>query len=155
MRIQLIVLITTLVTSTAAHAEHNFGAGVVLGDPTGLSFKYNINSAHSVDAALAWSDSINIHMHANFLWNKYKLFYLDQYPVDWYFGAGVRLREREKDRYEKDDDGLQLGLRAPIGLKFMFLDPRVEIFAETAVVFNFVPDTDADLDFGIGARYYF
>lgn len=138
------------------YAQHDFGAGIVIGDPTGFSFKYDLNSINSIDAALAWSDHINILLQGTYLWHKPKLFFMDSYPVDLFFGVGARLRDRDEHKYrDKDEDGFQLGIRGPVGLRFMFNDPRIEIFAEISAVMNFIPDTDFDIDAGIGARYYF
>jgi hypothetical protein len=140
-----------------AHAEHehNFGAGIMIGAPTGLTVKNILNNKNSIDGALAWSDGITYHIHGDYLWNRPKLFYLDQYPVDWYFGFGARLRDRSHKHYDSDHDGMQLGARVPVGLEFMFHDPRIEVFAELALIFNVTPSSDADFDGAIGARFYF
>lgn len=138
-----------------AIADEKMGVGIVLGDPTGLSFKYDMNSRNSVDAALAWTSSVNVHLHGDYLWNKPKLFFLDNYPIDLFFGVGARLRDRDKHKFDDDDDGLQLGVRGPVGLRFLFRDPRIELFTELALVMNLTPSTSVDIDFGIGARYFF
>ncbi len=140
---------------TNAVGNHDVGLGIVLGSPTGLSFKYNLNVVNSIDAALAWSDSLDFYLHATYLWTKYKLFYLDNYPVDWYFGVGGRIRDRDNHKQHGEDNEMWLGIRAPLGLRFMFKDPRIEIFTEISGIFNFIPSSDVDLDFGVGARYFF
>ena len=143
-------------STLSSQAESNFGAGFVLGDPTGFSFKYNLSKRNSIDAALSWSGSINVHMHADYLWNKPKLFFLDHYPMDLFYGIGGRIRDPDNKKYRSDDDSdVHLGVRAPVGLRFMFNDPSVELFSELALIFNVTPSTSADLDFGIGARYFF
>lgn len=153
---KIIIIVFTIIFCGSAQAANNFGAGIVLGDPTGLSFKYNFNSKNSIDGALSWSSSVDVHLHANYIWHKAKLFYLDHYPMDLFYGIGARLRDRNDDKFRNDDDAdMQLGARAPVGLRFMFNDPRIEVFTELALIFNVIPETDADLDFGIGARYYF
>jgi len=142
-------------TAAEAHAQNNFGAGVIIGAPTGLSFKYNLNSRNAIDAALAWSGSIDFHVHGTYLWHKPKLFFLDSYAIDGFYGIGARIREKEHNRFSNEDDDTSIGMRGAGGLSFQFRDPRIEIFIEAALIFDVVPDTDADLDAGIGARYYF
>ena len=151
----LIILFLALV-SPPALANKPFGAGVMLGDPTGLSFKYILNNKNFIDAGLAWSGSIDIHLHGDYLWKKPKVFVLDQKAVDLFYGVGARLRERDRKRFsDDDDDGWQIGVRGPVGLSLFFNNPKIEIFAEIALVMNLVPDTDADLDAAIGGRFYF
>lgn len=150
-----IIIIMIFGLTVHVQAAHNFGAGVVLGDPTGLSFKYDLSARNSIDAALAWSDSINVLVQGDYLWNKPKLFFVDNYPFDLFYGVGARLRDRDKDKFSKDDEGLQVGVRGPVGLRFMLHDPRIEFFTELAFIMNLTPGTSADLDFGIGARYFF
>jgi hypothetical protein len=79
-------------------------------------------------------------------------------PVDWYVGAGLKLRffdDHNRDRHDDNDgDFLGIGVRVPLGLEF-FIIPEVEIFGELVPGISLFPDTDFDLDGGIGARYYF
>jgi len=150
----LVGLVTGFCVAVQA-ANKNVGVGIILGAPTGFSFKADLDSVNSIDAALAWSESISVHVHADYLWNKPKLFFLDNYPIDAYYGIGARLRERDSKHFSGDEDGVQLGLRLPAGLSFLFHDPKVELFTELAFIMNVVPETDLDVDLGIGARYYF
>jgi len=142
-------------TAGAVFAAKELGVGIILGDPTGLSVKYNVSRTKSFDGALAWSDSIAYHMHGDLLITKPGFFKVDNFPMDLYYGIGARLRDRDSDRYNKDDRGTQLGVRGPLGIRHMMNDPSVEFFGEVAAVFNLIPSTSLDFDIGIGARYFF
>jgi len=65
-----------------------------------------------------------------------------------YFGGGARIlfKRHEDDRF---------GLRAPVGLAYMFDNVPVDIFAELAPTLDLAPGTRFSVYGGIGARYYF
>ena len=137
-------------------AQHDFGAGIVLGDPTGLTAKYILNQGAAIDAALSFGGGGNFYLHGTYLWLKPTLFNLDKYPVNWYFGLGARLINHDHGNYHHyhdDDHDTHFGARAPIGLRMNFNDPRIEIFTELSLAMDVLPRMAADVDFGIGARY--
>ncbi|OFZ18435.1 MAG: hypothetical protein A2Z20_04445 [Bdellovibrionales bacterium RBG_16_40_8] len=151
----IIIILINICTFSIGYAANNTGIGIVIGDPTGLSFKHNISARNSIDAALSWSDSIPILLHGDYLWNRTKLFTLDNTPIDSFFGIGARLRDHEKKKNAEDNDGWQLGARMPGGIRYLFNDPRVEVFTELALIMNLIPSITVDFDFGIGARFFF
>lgn len=158
MRILLSFFLTlSLLAPVSSFAQHDFGAGIVLGDPTGLTAKYNLSSENAIDAALSFGGHNNIYLHATWLWLMPSVFKIEQYPVNWYFGLGARVidHDHKHDHHENHDDGTYLGVRAPLGLRMNFENPRVELFGEISVAMDVTPETDFDVDFGIGARYYF
>ena len=151
-------LLLGLLSPLTSFAQHDFGAGIVLGDPTGLTAKYNISNAHAIDAALAFGGHNNIYLHGTWLWLMPDLFNVEQYPVNWYFGLGARMIDHDHDHNHDNsnhEDGTYLGVRAPVGLRMNFDNPRVELFGEISLAMDITPETDSDVDFGIGARYYF
>jgi hypothetical protein len=137
-------------------AQHNFGAGIVLGDPTGLTAKYNLSNQNAIDAALSFGGHNNFYVHATYLWLMPPVFNIKQYPVNWYFGLGARLADHDHNHNNDDhDNGTYLGVRGPLGLRMNFDNPRIELFGEVSFAMDVTPETDFDIDFGIGARYYF
>lgn len=141
------------------HAHADFGLGVILGSPTGISGKYTMSADHAIDAAMAWDLSDDhIHLHGDYLWLKNKGLNLDKVALDWFFGIGGRLvllDDNDNNRRNDDDDDYKLGVRGPIGIGYTFPDPRIELFAEVALILNLLEETDVDLDGGIGARFHF
>ena len=59
------------------------------------------------------------------------------------------------DKYNDNDGDTFVGIRGAIGLGHTFKDPAIEVFSELSVTMDVVPETDADIDVALGARYYF
>ena len=107
-----------------------------------------------MDLAAAWSfsNADAFLIHADYLWYKKNLFPIDREPIDLYFGVGGRLLTHGDGRHR---NSTVFGPRFPVGLRHMFHNPPLEIFLEIALVLNLIPDTDADGNVGIGARFFF
>ena len=148
-----------------ARGAHDFGAGIVIGRPTGLTVKYLVHRQNAIDAAFSYAGSNTFYLHGSWLWLKSPLFDIKKHPVNWYLGIGSRLITHEHGHdnshgtfghhHGDHDDELHLAVRSPFGLRMSFSDPRVEVYGEFALAMDVVPEMDVDLDFGVGARYYF
>lgn len=129
----------------AAHSGGRFGAGAILGEPTGLSVKYWLNGISAVDGALGLD---GISLHADYLRHGTGL--LGQSKSGWlsaYWGVGAKIWDHK--------DGASLGLRAVGGAAYEFSNDPIEIFFELAPLLRLSGDTGLGLDAGIGVRYYF
>ena len=152
-----LVLTFTAILTPLAHAT-DVGLGLVLGQPTGLSGKLTTSRSHAIDAALAWDlsdDHDHFHFHSDYLWLRNAALHVDNVALDWYFGVGGRLLIYDEDHRRYHEDDYQIGVRFPIGLGYTFKNPRIEIFAELALIMNILESTSADIDGGIGARFHF
>ena len=147
----------SLSCANLAHAEdnHQLGVGVVIGTTTGFTFKYIRDPKIAYDGTLGWGDGDNFRMNGDVLWQKPRLFQVNREWFDGYYGLGGRAIDRGNYSSNSNNNGLELGPRAVGGVRYMFHDPRVEVFGELAVVMDIIPATDADLEVGIGGRYYF
>jgi len=149
-KIILISFVFLLVFSSINAQDKNFGVGVILGEPTGLSGKYWISPERAFDAALAYSfldDNKSFAFHADYLYHLNGI--IDRhYKMPLYYGFGVRFRLRENKQNS-------FGVRGVIGLIVYLREAPVDIFFEVAPVFRLLPDTNIDFDIGIGARYFF
>ena len=125
------------------------GAGLVVGDPTGVSAKlWYPATGFGIAAAAAWdiTDDSSFHLQLD------GIFHLalvetegGRYIVP-YVGGGFTSRLSDDPRW---------GLRFPVGLSLLpFVHLPLEFFAEIAPGVGLLPETDADLGFGIGARFY-
>lgn len=150
-----------LMPAAAARAgEDGIGLGVILGEPTGLSFKTWTGSRTAIDAAAAWSFSENasFQFHADYLVHPFSVPKPREVSgrVSFYYGIGGRFKSRESSggpaRNDRDD---LFGIRFPLGFSFFPGRTQAELFAEIVPVLDIAPDTDADLNAAIGARYYF
>ena len=128
-----------------------FGAGITLGEPIGASVKYWFNDTMAVDGALGWSyrDHTDLYLHSDILWHDFNLLPVSQGRLPLYFGVGALLRFRD------DDYANQAGIRAPVGVSYMFDNVPVDIFAEVAPAIDIAPFARGEVTGGIGVRYWF
>ena len=71
-----------------------FGAGIILGEPTGVSLKGWISGDRAIDGALAWSlrGGSYFSVHADYLFHNMALIPLNKGRLPLYYGPGVRVR---------------------------------------------------------------
>ncbi|MGZ3775020.1 MAG: hypothetical protein ACXVCY_14115, partial [Pseudobdellovibrionaceae bacterium] len=96
------ITLTTTVFTTEAQATNSLG--VVVGDPTGLSGRFGLDSKHSIDGALAYSSGYyeGLHIHATYLWDHARSFATKQGPIELYYGLGGRLITIQHGKYDGD-----------------------------------------------------
>jgi len=145
------LLVVVCFTGHAVAQERTFGLGVIIGEPTGPSFKLWTGSTTAIDGAVAWSLSKNnaLHLHADYLYHNFSLIQVEKGRLPFYFGIGGRIKIVEG---EKDD---KIGVRIPVGLDYLFADTPLDIFVEVVPVLDLVPDTDLDFNGAVGIRYLF
>jgi len=155
------ILISTGVcaqTQKTAYKTHsgNFGLGVILGEPTGISGKLWLGNGMAIDGAVAWSLSKNysLHIHGDYLFHNFTLIDVEQGKLPLYYGIGGRIKIREDDPNDNNDDDA-IGVRFPVGLAYLFEGAPVDIFVEVVPILDLAPDTDFDINGAIGFRYFF
>jgi hypothetical protein len=144
----LIVLSAFFLSEKLPAQNFGFGAGVILGDPTGLSFKYWTNPKNAWDAGIAWGigEKNALSLHGDYLWHNFRLIPVDKGRLAVYYGPGTRIILGDDPHF---------GIRGVIGLDYMFLHVPVDIFLELAPVFDLAPATKLYFNGGLGARYFF
>lgn len=117
--------------------------GIIVGEPTGLSAKFWTGSNSAFDLGLAWSFSGqgSMHVHSNYLLHNT----LDNPDLALYYGIGSRLLMQEDPK---------IAIRIPLGLQYIIPDSRLGLFFELAPMLNLIPDTDFDVNGGLGLRYF-
>jgi len=147
------------ISQAQVNQREGFGIGVIVGEPTGLSLKKWINDTQAIDAGFAWSfsDNDSLHLHADFLMHTIDLLQAPeaQGELPLYVGIGGRIKLRDENNGNGNDHDDRVGIRIPVGICYLFESAPVEIFGEIVPVFDFVPDSDFDLNAAIGARIYF
>ena len=130
--------------------NHGTGLGVILGEPTGISFKQWLGGATAIDAGLAWSFAADdVHFHMTYLIHAFDwIKSTDDFGnrLNFYYGVGGRAR------FERDS---RAGGRGVIGLVYFFKGAPLDAFVEIAPIMDVVPETDFNLNGGIGMRYFF
>jgi len=142
------VLVALFFPAAATAQDRGFGLGVILGEPTGISFKNWIGSNTALDFAVAWSfgDNAAIHIHADYLFHNFHLFKVEKGRLLLYYGIGGRFKAEKKSR---------VGVRIPVGVCYLFERDPLEIFFELAPILDLAPSTVFWGTGGIGIRYYF
>jgi hypothetical protein len=143
-----LILLGTLAGLSFADSKHNFGIGVILGEPTGLSAKGWLSQTVGVDAGAAWSFTSGsfFQIHGDLLVHNFKLFTVDTGRMAFFYGVGGRV---------KFDEDTTVSLRVPVGITYEFEKTTIELFLEVVPMLNLIPATEVDIAGGIGFRYYF
>lgn len=152
---KILVAALVLLLAQTSFAREEYQLGVILGAPTGISGKMALGNNRSLDAALAYSlaNDLGLEFHTDYLIENAHSFAINApQPLELYFGIGVRIAVIDKGRHEDD---LAIGPRAPVGISYTISNPNLQFFGELALILNIIPDTDVDLDGGVGVRYRF
>lgn len=134
----------------AGSNRSGFGAGIIVGEPTGLTFKNWLSQGSALQGAVAWSTSndANLHLHLDYIVHRFGLIDVSEGALPFYFGIGARVRFRDA----RDD---QIGIRVPIGIDYLFANDPFDIFLEVVPILELSPDTDFGLNAAIGGRWFF
>ncbi len=153
MRIVFVILLAILLSGSINYTsaqESGFGAGIILGEPTGFSAKYWLDNNKALDFGLAYSfirKNSAVSLHADFLYHAFDII-KSNYRIPVYYGFGARLRIIK-------DNSTGFGARGVVGIVWINNNAPIDIFLEVVPVFNLFPETSLNLDAAIGARYYF
>lgn len=160
MKNKLIVLIAVVGFSVSALAgaygpkEKKFGAGIVLGDPTGFTLKGYVAPKLAIDGFVSWS-----FVEEAFVLIGDVIYEFAEIPVEtrkitlpFYAGAGAKIGV---DQGGKNNNRTVAGLRIPVGIAVQFVQYPIEIFLEVAPGMEVAPSTAVDVTGGLGGRYYF
>lgn len=142
---------TLFISNFTLAANETVGLGAIIGDPTGLSMKFKISPINSIDAAVAWS-SEGVHFHSNYLWQHENYLNLNRQSFDLYYGFGGRIISISSG---KNKDKTSVGPRTPLGINYKLKNTKLQFFAEAALNLNLTPNSEVDLDAGIGMRFHF
>ena len=145
------ILISTMffvITTNVSGQSSGFGAGIMIGEPTGISLKNWISKTNAWDAGVAWGFGKNgaFHLHGDYLWHKYDLIDVDKGLLPLYYGVGVRVLFA---------DDSHLGIRGVVGLDYLFDGIPLDVFLELVPIFDIVPGTGFSFNGGLGIRYFF
>jgi hypothetical protein len=146
--ISILFIVILILPVFASAQDSGVGLGVILGDPSGVSFKGWTGSYSAVDIAIAWSFEHEdaFHVHLDYLLHSFNLFNIEKGDLVLFYGVGGRLKAEEKSR---------VGVRIPVGLTYLFENDPLELFFELGPILDLAPRTDFRMTGGLGIRYYF
>ena len=144
-RLQILVILI-VISLSSTFAQHNFGIGIILGEPTGLSAKLYTGSSNAFDFAAAWSFKGDGHLllQADYVWHS-SLTRASSGELMLYYGIGGRVIFQDDPRF---------GARIPIGLDYQFTSAPIDIFLELVPILDLAPSTNFNLGGGIGVRFW-
>ncbi|MGO9481677.1 MAG: hypothetical protein ACLP05_07850 [Candidatus Kryptoniota bacterium] len=139
------------------------GAGIILGEPTGMSAKFWTSDVNAFDIAIGWSSSEEwqrygnawyynngpsyLHIQADYLWHDFSVIKSEErFPV--YYGVGFHYDE---------GSGLPVafGVRGVLGIDWMPRTAPLDVFLEFAPVLYLSPGAGFGVDVGLGSRFFF
>ena len=141
------VLMVLLLVGAVAAQQREWGAGIILGEPTGLSAKLGGGHDTALDAALAWSFAGKnaVHVHADYLLPA-PFFDTEGTAFSLYYGLGGRLKLQKSSK---------IGVRLPFGVEWTATGTPIAFFGELVPLLDLLPDTEFGLNAAIGIRYFF
>ncbi|NLG17739.1 MAG: hypothetical protein GX556_10450 [Fibrobacter sp.] len=147
MKKALLCLACALVFSQSALAQSKiprFEAGILLGEPLGLSVKLWYNQFSAADASVAWSFTENgvFEVHADYILHFLK-FDFENGVLPIYIGLGPALRIGNE---------WFIGGRLPVGLSYIFDRLPISLFGEIAPQWQLLPGNKFVLSGGAGIR---
>lgn len=122
-----------------------FGAGVILGNPTGVTAKLWLGRSQALDAGIGFSSRFTL--YADYLWHSWTVLpQPNQGKLPVYLGLGGQVRTFSPSEF---------GIRTVAGAAYWLPRHPVELFLEVVPVFRLSPHGSVGLDAGIGLRVYF
>ena len=146
----LIVLSLLFITNINLAQQKDFGLGVVLGEPTGISAKFWLTPGTALDFGLGYSFTSSnsvFDFYADYVFHSSDMINSTENFVV-YYGPGARLKIKE-------DSDSRLGVRGVIGILWLPRGTNFDLFIEVAPILDIIPATKFDFSGGIGGRYFF
>lgn len=125
----------------------NFGIGIMIGEPTGLSIKSwnGDQTAFNIGATWSLAEREAIHLHGDFLMHSW-FDDVETGRLAFYYGIGGRIIF---------SDEAQAGVRVPLGLNYVFPEIPFDLFVEAVPILDLTPDIEFAGNGAVGIRYYF
>jgi len=156
------MLCVLLVCSQSFAQDRKFGAGIILGEPTGISAKYWTSGSNSLDFGLGWFNQYvpvrggsggyyfsgtRFQMHTDYLWHSFDAIRSsERFPL--FYGVGALLASG-------GGDPAVFGVRGVFGISWMPRSTPLDIFIELAPTLQLTPATGLVMGAGFGGRYFF
>lgn len=154
------LLVIVMMAFTAdARTQGKFGVGVIIGEPTGVAWKYRISGENALDGAIGLSPGDRVRFHVDYLWQKHSFqeeHLLLHYGVGAVVGAGGSqyLAFGRGDTYVLVQRDLGFAVRGVVGLTYEIPRSPFDTFLEIAPLLILTPVSGMGIDAAIGVRVY-
>jgi len=127
--------------------KRRIGAGVVVGQPIGLTGKgyFDKRGRHAVDASIGMQVRGGSYGHASYLFHPFPLVRSTSFELPWHIGGGAFWGTAQKT----------VGFRGSVGLDLDITDTPIQVFADVYSGLGLAPSAGLGLGLSAGARYYF
>ena len=133
-----------LTAQQAAAQSGGTGIGAVIGEPTGVTVRFNRDANNfQVHAAWSFSNDGAFQISGDYL-RSGNLSDPDFPPF--YFGLGARVKFSSEST---------VGIRVPVGMNYFFKNDPFELFGEVVPILRVIPNTGFYFGAAAGVRYYF
>jgi len=161
-----IVLISVLIfsfieLSAQGPKGKDFGFGIILGDPTGLSGKYWLSRENAIPFSVGNSYFGALRITGDYIWHfnsfnsKYVTLYAGPGAVIGIGESGGWIYKKKGDYYwVRKDDEIGFGARGIFGINIIPKNSPLEIFAEIGLMVGVVPAFGSNVEGAIGFRFY-
>jgi hypothetical protein len=141
-----IVLLSAPATVEARQGG-NFGAGIIAGNPSGLSGKLWLNETNALDFIAGFSIIDDyMSLNADYVWHEFGLIPVSRGQLPLYYGMGV---------WTSVSDNPSVGARGIVGLEYLFPSAPLDVFLEIGPSASILPSTGFGIDGGLGMRFFF
>ena len=161
----ILILAIILVSATGLKSNppmgRTFGAGIMIGEPTGLTAKIWASNSEAFAISVGNSYLGNLRIGVDYLWH-FNAF--NSQVVSLYAGPGVAVgigesgswwyRNENKTWYKEPND-IGFGVRGLFGINIIPRSTPLEFFGEIGVMVGVLPATHTNAEGAIGFGFYF
>lgn len=150
-RIAILTLVfSAVMAGSASRARADFGLGLVVGEPTGLSAQYTFGERNALNFALGLEildngNNDRLYLHVDYIFMIADLVNTGAFDLPFYIGVGGFFINNDAT----------IGARMPFGVEMQFKSVPINIFAELGLRLAIIDNVDLDIVGALGARYYF
>ena len=139
--------------SLSAVGKGSTALGLMLGEPSAVSFKHFLSKTNAIDAGVGLSSfDGGLWLHGDYVWQFWDVLGAD---LPFYVGPGLILRSRKDKSLKGGGSFAGIGLRGLVGIEYHFKEATISIFLEGAVHLYLISQVDLGGGASIGIRYWF
>jgi hypothetical protein len=134
------------IAPAAARPQSNFGLGIILGQPTGVTAEFGLGASQSIDLAIGIDafEGGGFYIHGDYLVYLPPLIQ-GQAELSPYLGGGIFVAGGDPEA----------GIRVPFGLSLDFRAQPLKLFIEVAPHLRVIDEVDLGFGAAGGFRYFF